>query len=747
VKRILRYCGAALAAGAGILILGLPLSPVLAQRPLPPEAPKGPWMDATIPPDQRADLVMRQMTLDEKITLVHGTGGFAQAGPRSNGGAGVVAGIPRLGLPDLQLADSAVGVRAAAGRGRYSTLLPSTICEAASWDPKIAFQFGELIGRELRDQQYNVSLGGGMDIMREPRNGRNFEYLGEDPVLAGKMAARFIEGMQSQKVIGDVKHFAFNDQETGRSIGNVRLDTRAMRETDLLAFEIAVTEGYPGMVMCSYNKLNGDWACENGYLLNDVLKKAWGFQGFVLSDWGGTHSTAKAALAGLDNEEPGGRYFGEELKKAVQSGEVPMARLDDMVHRILRTEFALGIIDDPPEGRVVDPFKGADTAQFVAEQGIVLLKNERGILPLNASAVKSILLVGSHADTSVLSGGGSAQVDPPGSKPIRDDGTPIWFPSSPLKAIRAKAAKARVDYLDGSDPAAAAAAAKNAETAIVFVHQPTHEGVDLPTLTLPNHQGRTGQSGSGGEPAHDRGARNRRTRGHALDQRSGGRDRGLVSRNPRRGSTGEYSLRRCQSVRQASGFIRQVRPRPSSSQGPGNGTAAASIAGRTARPHSSIRDRLQRRPRGRVQVVPGGTQGAALCFRGWPFLHHLYLLWARSRHGRRDFHSAQHRQAGRRGNRPGIRGLAAGGSRTAQAPGGVDQNPARPRRIENRNPPPEAETVVHFRCGEERLAAALRRIPFLCRRIVAKHASDRGGVIPVVIRHRRRADYSSGRYP
>src|SRR5581483_10132792 len=285
------------------LLAVLVLAPVVAQRPQP--AASGPWMDRNLSPDQRADLVIAQMTLDEKITLVHGTGNFEAAGARSNGGAGMIAGIPRLGLPDLQLADSAVGVRAAAARGRYATLLPSTIAEAATWDLKLAHEYGALIGRELRDQQYNVSLGGGMDLMREPRNGRNFEYAGEDPILAGKMVAQFIRGLQEQKVIRDVKHYALNDQETGRTIGNVKLGKRVMRESDLLAFEIAVTEGQPGMVMCSYNKVNGDWACENSYLLNDVLKKAWDFKGFVISDWGATHTTAKAALAGLDNEEPG----------------------------------------------------------------------------------------------------------------------------------------------------------------------------------------------------------------------------------------------------------------------------------------------------------------------------------------------------------------------------------------------------------------------------------------------------------
>jgi len=477
----------ALAAATAGAVAALAFMPAWAQMP-PAQPVHGPWMDKSLSPDKRADLVLDQMTLDEKILLVHGQGGFAAATPRSNGGAGMISGIPRLGLPDLQLADSAVGVRGAADRGRYSTLLPSTIGEAATWDPKLAFEYGKLIGRELRDQQYNVTLGGGVDITREPRNGRNFEYQGEDPVLAGKMVAQLIRGVQSQSVIGDVKHYAFNDQETGRAIGNVKLSKRAMRESDLLAFEIAVTEGEPGMVMCSYNKLNGDWACENSYLLDSVLKKAWGFKGFVLSDWGGTHSAVKAALAGLDNEEPAYQYFGDPLKDAVTKGEVPLARLDDMVHRIVRTEFAAGIVDDPPHGRVVDPFAGADLAQRIAEQASVLLKNDHGQLPLNAAAVRSIAVIGAHADSGVLSGGGSAQVDAPGAERRRFGGTPVWFPSSPLAAIKAKAPKAKVEFNDGADPVAAAALAKASEIAIVFVNQPTSEGRDVPTLTLPDKQ-------------------------------------------------------------------------------------------------------------------------------------------------------------------------------------------------------------------------------------------------------------------
>ncbi len=471
---------------AFVALSALPLA--VAQFPPHQEAPKGPWMDKSLPPDQRADMVLKEMTQDEKIQLVHGAGGFGAAGSHSNGGAGVILGIPRLGLPDLQLADSAVGVRAAAERGRYSTLLPSTIAEAATWDPKLAYEYGAVIGRELRDQMYNLSLGGGVDITREPRNGRNFEYQGEDPILAGKMIGQFIRGLQDQKVIGDIKHYAFNDQETGRNIGNVLIGKRAMRESDLLAFEIGIAEGQPGIVMCSYNKLNGDWACENDYLLNDVLKKTWGFKGFVMSDWGGTHSTTKAALAGLDNEEPGFQYFGDKLKAAIDAKQVPQERLDDMVHRILRTEFACGVVDDPPHGRVVDPFRGADTAQAISEAADVLLKNNNAQLPLNAAAIRSIALIGSHADTGMLSGGGSAQVDPPGGGASRFGGPPVWFPTSPMKAIAAKAPRAKIQFNDGTDTAGAAALAKSSDVAIVFVNQPTSEGKDSKTLTLPDNQ-------------------------------------------------------------------------------------------------------------------------------------------------------------------------------------------------------------------------------------------------------------------
>jgi len=470
-------------------------------------AVQGPWMDKSLSPDRRAELLVGQMTLDEKISLLHGVGFrqmFASPGSapptRSLGGAGFIPGIPRLGIPDLQMADAAVGVTRGARFGRYSTALPSGTSEASSWDLKLAHDYGALIGRELRNQGFNMSLGGGINLTREPRNGRTFEYKGEDPILAGKLVGQEMKALQEQGVIGDVKHYAVNDQESGRSFADVKIDKRAMRESDLLAFEIAVKDSGVGAVMCSYNLVNGDYACENSYLLNEALKRDFGFQGFVVSDWGGTHSTTKAALAGLDMEMPGNTYFGEALAKAVNSGEVPMARLDDMVHRILRTEFAVGLFDLPPDRKVVDVFAGFEVAQRVAEQGTVLLKNAQGQLPLRASSLNSIAVIGSHADVAVISGGGSAQVDPPGGNAVPPPPPPagappraffeqvVWHPSSPLKAIRAKAAHAKVKYDAGLDPAAAGELAKASDIAIVFVNQPTSEGRDVPSLSLPGNQ-------------------------------------------------------------------------------------------------------------------------------------------------------------------------------------------------------------------------------------------------------------------
>lgn len=395
------------------------------------------------------------------------------------------------------MADAAVGVTHGSVFGRYSTALPSGVSEASSWDLSIAHDYGALIGRELRDQGYTMSLGGGINLTREPRNGRIFEYKGEDPILAGKMVGAEMKALQERGVIGDMKHYAMNDQENGRSYVNIKVDKRAMRESDLLAFEIGVKDSGVGAVMCSYNLVNGDYACEDKYLLTDALKKDFDFQGFVVSDWGATHSVAKAAMAGLDIEMPGNEHFGDALKKAAESGEVPMSRLDDMVHRILRTEFAVGLFDNPSDRKAVDPVAGFEVAQRVAEQGTVLLKNANSQLPLAASQIKSIAVIGSHADVGVLSGGGSAQVDaaggsavppPPGASGFALFTQPVWHRSSPLKAIRTKVPGAKVKFNEGTDTAAAADLAKASDVAIVFVNQHASEGSDLPSLALPQNQ-------------------------------------------------------------------------------------------------------------------------------------------------------------------------------------------------------------------------------------------------------------------
>src|SRR5579871_4717154 len=318
-----------------------------------------PWMNSSLSPDERATMVVKEMTLDEKITLLHGTGmaGLSPMSPlaiHSNGGAGYVPGIPRLDIPAIQMSDAAYGVRASGENGRYSTALPSDIAGAATWDLDGAYAYGALIARELRAQGFNMTLGGGVNLTREPRDGRTFEYMGEDPVLAGKMVASVIRGVQAQHVLGDIKHYALNDQESGRNAVNVNIDQRAARESDLLAFEIGIEESNPAAVMCSYNRVNGDYACENKYLLTDVLKRAWKFPGFVLTDWGGAHSVAKASAAGLDHEEPGWIFYGDAMKNAVESGKVPESEFNEHVRRILRSMFATGVIDDPPQKSVVD---------------------------------------------------------------------------------------------------------------------------------------------------------------------------------------------------------------------------------------------------------------------------------------------------------------------------------------------------------------------------------------------------------
>jgi beta-glucosidase len=467
-----------------------------------------PWMNVQLGADARARMILAQMSLDEKIAMLHGTFGSTlvkvRPGEKRNG-AGHVPGVARLGVPDLFESDASLGVANGGEmrKGDVATALPSSLMTAASFDPALAYAGGAMIGSETRAKGFNVLLAGGSNLVRDPRNGRNFEYLSEDVLLTGRMVGASIRGIQSNGIVSTIKHFALNAQETGRNVLDARMDETALRESDLLAFQIGMEIGRPGSVMCGYNKINGDYACENSFLLNDVLKRDWGFTGWVMSDWGAVHSTAKAANAGLDQES--GQeldtqvFFGAPLKTAVEQQLVSSARIDEMVLRILRTMIRHDLVDHPvpAEPQSIDYRAHADVAQQAAESGVVLLKNTGNLLPA-ATTAKKIVLIGAHADIGVLSGGGSSQVRPasgvalelpmPGGGPLSGFIKITYHASSPLEAVRARLPSADVRYVDGTDVAVAAAAAKGADLVLLFAEQWRTEALDVETLSLPNGQ-------------------------------------------------------------------------------------------------------------------------------------------------------------------------------------------------------------------------------------------------------------------
>jgi beta-glucosidase len=456
--------------------------------------------------DERAASMVALMTQDEKFTLLEGYFGtdlpprFEAPKAARYGSAGYVPGIPRLGIPAQWQADAGIGVatQGAAAEKRARTALPSGLATAATWDPAMARAAGAMIGAEARADGFNVMLGGSVNLMREPRNGRNFEYAGEDPLLAGAMVGAQIAGVQSNRIISTVKHFAVNDQETNRNDGNALIEEGALRMSDLLAFQIAIERGEPGAVMCAYNRVGGTHACENPFLLTQVLRDDWRFPGYVLSDWGGVHSTAAAANAGLDQESGYGlqraAWFGaDKLRAALAAGEITEERIDLMAARILRSMFAHGLIDDPvSEGQPIDFAAHRAVSRQTAEAGIVLLKNERGVLPLAAGAHR-IAVIGGHADKGVLSGGGSSQVYPegtnavPGIEPTSWPGPVVYYPSSPLEELEKLLPDAVFTFVDGTDHEAAVRAAAGADLSIVFATQWASESIDV-SLTLPDAQ-------------------------------------------------------------------------------------------------------------------------------------------------------------------------------------------------------------------------------------------------------------------
>ncbi|MGW6532403.1 beta-glucosidase [Streptomyces venezuelae] len=378
----------------------------------------------------RVESLVGRLTLDEKISLLHGA-----TDPKALGQAGYVPGVPRLGIPPLRLADGPAGVRVAA----RATALPAPVMLAAAFDPALARRYGQVIGREGRALKQDVLLSPMVNLIRTPYAGRNFETFGEDPLLAADMVSAEIKGIQGEGLIATVKHFALNNQEKDRMSIDVRVDERTMHETELRGFEAAVAAG-TGAVMGAYNKVNGTFACENRTLLSDILRERWGFEGWVMTDWTAQHSTAAALAAGLDMEMPEGVYFGAALKKAVRNGTVPEPHVDRSVRRVLGVMERFGLLDkSAPPRPARDPKAGAAVALDVAKAGATLLRNAHGTLPLKGRAARDIAVIGPTGRHPFVSGGGSAHV-----VPDRAD--------SPLHAIRARAGRgADVTYALGED--------------------------------------------------------------------------------------------------------------------------------------------------------------------------------------------------------------------------------------------------------------------------------------------------------
>ncbi|ADU14118.1 beta-glucosidase family protein [Asticcacaulis excentricus] len=464
------------------------------------------WADDAV---KRAAEIEAQMTLDERIAMVNGTWPVpwvtrTRDNPQPEDAipaAGYVPGVKRLNIPPLFETDASLGVTNPSDvrPGDHATALPSALSTAASFNPKLAYDGGAIIASEARAKGFNVLLTGGVNLARDPRNGRNFEYFGEDVWLSALMAGEAIRGAQSQKIIATIKHFAVNDSETNRDWSNSVIGEQAMRETDLLAFQIAIERGKPLSVMCGYNLVNGHYACGNDHLLNTVLKGDWGYTGFVMSDWGAVKAT-DFAVKGLDQqaakELDAQPWFGAPLKAAIETGDVPASRLSDMVRRILYAQIASGIFDSPPHKTDIDYAAHARISRAAAEEGMVLLKNSGDLLPLGREA-RTILVIGDYVEKGVLSGGGSSNVTAVSGQP----GVPMsgetlfaqyvkeqYHPSAPLAAIRARAPQATVLFDNGRNTAEAARKAVQADLVIVFGNQWMTESLDAPNLDLPRGQ-------------------------------------------------------------------------------------------------------------------------------------------------------------------------------------------------------------------------------------------------------------------
>lgn len=448
------------------------------------------YLDPTQPLETRVDDLLSRLTLEEKMSIIHGDSKFTTAA------------IPRLGIPRRWLSDGPLGVREDVGPDTwqpaghtddFSTAMPAGICLAATWNPGLAFSDGEAIGQEARARGKDIMLGPGVNILRTPLCGRNFEYLGEDPFLTSRLAVGYIRGEQSQDVSSCVKHFALNNQEFQRGSINVEVDERSLREIYLPAFKAAVQEAGVWSVMGAYNEFRGQHCCENDYLLNKILKDEWGFKGLVVSDWGGAHDTREAALNGLDlemgTEAAYDRfYFAQPYLAALTSGALPMSGLDEKVRRNLRVMFATHVFDPTRKTGSLNTAAHQSVARQVAEEGIVLLKNKNDLLPLNETTIKTLAVIGENAVRLQAPGGESS-------------GIKAFYEIPPLEGlVKRVGGKVNIIFSEGyrkdggTELTARALAAAQSADVVIYIgglnHDPGFdcEGTDRKDLKLPYGQ-------------------------------------------------------------------------------------------------------------------------------------------------------------------------------------------------------------------------------------------------------------------
>ena len=481
--------------------LSLVLAPHVAR------AQSQPWRDARRSPAERTTLLLRAMTLPEKFEQLVGAPGIVPELPQCYG-ARHVPGIARLHIPTLRVTNGPVGVgqndcvpatqprlpMSALGsrESAPATALPSGMAVAASFDTAVAARFGDVIGTEARDLALHVMEGPGLNLARVPEGGRNFEYFGEDPFLTGSMAVAEIRAIQRHGVIAMAKHFVANEQETNRFTVNETVDDRVLHELYLLPFEMAVKEGDVAAIMCSYNAVNGPHACEDRHHLTDVLRGQWGFRGYVQSDFFAAHGTATDLRAGLDHEMPGLALRGApwfspaKLQTALDAHQITVADIDTALARRYREMFRLGIFDRPVAQTPIDTNRDGAIARDIGEQAAVLLKNRSDLLPLDASALHSVVLIGkAEYAAKAVSGccGGSSDVIPLHTvSPLEGVQRVLAAQHSPATASLTIVAK------DNANLADAVAAARAADVAIVLAGTISDEGRDRPDLALPDSQ-------------------------------------------------------------------------------------------------------------------------------------------------------------------------------------------------------------------------------------------------------------------